>query len=178
MTMSSDERGALLARYRDGAAEFEAAVADVTDAELDAHPFEGEWSVREIAHHLADGELMSAIRLRRLVAEDDPVIVGYEERTFTDRLHSTERPIATSLAAAASARASTLTILECLSDEEWGRTGTHSEMGAYSVERWLAGVCEPPAGACGSGSTAARRAPDRSRLTPPGDRPQNRRRLT
>ena len=93
--------------------------------------------MREIAHHLADGELSSAIRLRRLIAEDDPVIVGYDERTFTDRLHSTERPIATSLAAAAAARASTLTILECLTDEEWARTGTHSEMGAYSVERWL-----------------------------------------
>ena len=137
MTMSSADRRALLARYRDGAAEFAAAVADVTDAELDAHPFEGEWSVREIAHHLADGELMSAIRLRRLIAEDDPLIVGYEERTFTDRLHSTERPIASSLDAAAAARASTLTILECLTDDEWARTGTHSEMGAYSVERWL-----------------------------------------
>ena len=65
MTMSSAERGALLVRYRDGAAEFEAAVADVAPAELDAHPIAGEWSVREIAHHLADGELNSAIRLRR-----------------------------------------------------------------------------------------------------------------
>ena len=66
---------------------------------------------------------MSAIRLRRLVAEDDPVIVGYDERTFTDRLHSTERPIAASIEAASAARASTLTILECLTDEEWARTG-------------------------------------------------------
>lgn len=144
MTMSSDERRALLVRYRDGAAEFEAAVADVAPAELDAHPIAGEWSVREIAHHLADGELNSAIRLRRLIAEDEPAILGYDERTFTDRLHSMERPIATSLEAAAAARASTLTILECLTDEEWARTGTHSEMGAYSVERWLQAYANHP----------------------------------
>jgi DinB superfamily len=137
MPMTRDERDALLVRYRDGAAEFAAAVADVTEPELDAHPIEGEWSIREIAHHLADGELTSAVRLRRLIAEDDAAILGYDERSFTDRLHATERPIASSVEAATAARASTLSILECLTDDEWKRTGTHSESGAYGVERWL-----------------------------------------
>ena len=57
--------------------------------------------------------------------------------TFVRRLHVTDRPIASSIDAAAAARASTLTILECLTDDEWRRTGTHSESGAYGVERWL-----------------------------------------
>ena len=60
MPMTREERDALLVRYRDGAAEFRPAVADVTDAELDDDPIEGEWTVREIAHHLADSELTSA----------------------------------------------------------------------------------------------------------------------
>ena len=76
MPMTREERDALLVRYRDGAAEFRAAMADVTDAELDARPIEGEWTVREIAHHLADSELNSAIRLRRLIAEDEPRPAG------------------------------------------------------------------------------------------------------
>jgi hypothetical protein len=137
MAMTLERRDALLARYRDGAAAFAAAVAEVTASELDAHPVEGEWSIREIGHHLADGELTSAVRLRRLIAEDDPAILGYDERSFTDRLHATERSIESSLEAAAAARASTLTILERLTDDEWRRTGTHSESGAYGVERWL-----------------------------------------
>ena len=137
MSMAHEERDALLARYRDGAAEFAAAVAGVTASELDAHPVEGEWSIREIAHHLADSELTSAVRLRRLIAEDDAAILGYDERSFTDRLHASERSIGSSLEAAAAARASTLSILECLTDDEWTRTGTHSESGAYGVERWL-----------------------------------------
>ena len=69
--------------------------------------------MREIAHHLADSELNSAVRLRRLIAEDDAAIQGYDERTFMRRLHATERPIASSIEAAAAARASTLSILEC-----------------------------------------------------------------
>ena len=137
MSMTREERDALLIRYRDGAAEFAAAVAGVTASDLDAHPIEGEWSIREIAHHLADSELTSAVRLRRLIAEDNAAIEGYDERSFTDRLHASERSIGSSLEAAAAARASTLSILECLTDDEWTRTGTHSESGAYGVERWL-----------------------------------------
>ena len=125
MPMTREERDALLVRYRHGAAEFRAAMADVTDAELDERAIEGEWTVREIAHHLADSELNSAIRLRRLIAEDDPVLQGYDEMTFVRRLHVTDRPIASSIEAAAAARASTLTILEALTEGEWTRTGTH-----------------------------------------------------
>src|SRR5215204_1052447 len=129
MPMTPGERGALMVRYRDGAAEFRAAMADVEDDELDERPLEGEWSVREIAHHLADGELNSAVRLRRLIAEDEPVLPNYDEVAFAQRLHYPRRPIATSLAAVAAARASTLTILQQLSEGEWARTGTHSTRG-------------------------------------------------
>ena len=144
MPMTREERDALVVRYRDGAAEFRAAMADVTDAELDERPIDGEWTVREIAHHLADGELNSAIRLRRLIAEEDPVLQGYDEMTFVRRLHVTDRPIASSIDAAAAARASTLTILEALTEDEWTRTGTHSEQGPYSVEAWLLDYANHP----------------------------------
>jgi hypothetical protein len=137
MTLTPEERATLLARYRVGAAAFEAAVADVTAAELDAHPNEGEWSVREIAHHLCDGELNSAIRLRRLIAEDEPVIVGYDEMEFSRRLHYPERPIGSSIAAMRAARESTFSILEAMTEAEWARTGTHTERGPYSVDTWL-----------------------------------------
>jgi len=40
---------------------------------VDARPALGKWSAREIVHHLADSEMTSAIRLRRLIAEERPV---------------------------------------------------------------------------------------------------------
>jgi hypothetical protein len=144
MPMTREERDALMVRYRDGADAFRAALADVADAELDERPIEDEWTVREIAHHLADSELNSAVRLRRLIAEDEPVLQGYDEATFVQRLHVTQRPIASSIDAAAAARASTLTILETLTDDEWARTGTHAEQGPYSVEAWLLDYADHP----------------------------------
>jgi hypothetical protein len=144
MPMTPDERDALMVRYRDGAAAFRAAMADVEDGELDKRPLEGEWTVREIAHRLADSELTSAVRLRRLIAEDVPILQGYDEATFVRRLHVTDRPIGSSIAAAEAARASTLTILEALTDDEWTRTGTHAEQGSYSVEAWLMDYADHP----------------------------------
>ena len=79
----------------------------------------------------------SAIRLRRLVAEDDPVLPGYDEGEYARRLHYAERAIGPSLAALTAARAATLDLLECLSEDEWARTGTHTEQGPYSVTAWL-----------------------------------------
>ena len=142
--MTPEERQTLVERYRDGAAAFREALADVADAELDERPIEGEWTVREIAHHLADSELNSAVRLRRLIAEDEPVLQGYDEATFVRRLHVTERPIGSSIDAAEAARASTLTILEALTAAEWTRTGTHAEQGPYSVEAWLLDYANHP----------------------------------
>ena len=80
--------------------------------------------------------MTSAIRLRRLIAEDAPVIVGYDQEEYARRLYY-DRPIEASLDAFRAARACTVELLERLTPEQWLRAGTHSETGAYSVERWL-----------------------------------------
>ena len=144
MPMTRAERDALVARYRSAADDFRDAIADVTEAELDETGIDGEGTVRAIAHHLADSELASAIRLRRLIAEDEPLIQGYDEAAYVRRLHVTARPIASSVDAAAAARASSLTILETLTEDEWTRTGRHSESGDYSVEDWLRTYADHP----------------------------------
>ena len=80
--------------------------------------------------------MTSAIRLRRLIAEENPTIVGYDQEAFATRLYY-DRPIAGSLEAFRWARVTTAEILDRLTDAEWARAGTHSESGPYPVERWL-----------------------------------------
>jgi hypothetical protein len=142
--LGADGRDALLERYRTGADVFEAVVAGAAPAELDARPFEGEWTVREIAHHLCDGELNSAIRIRRLIAEDEPVLAGYDENAFARLLHYGKREIAPSLAAMRAARDATYGLLLALTEDEWRRTGTHTEQGPYSVGAWLRDYANHP----------------------------------
>jgi hypothetical protein len=133
--VDSEQRKQLIERYRDGHRAVTNAFEGLREDELDRSA-SGEWTPRMIAHHLADSEMTSAIRLRRLIAEDNPVIHGYDEVQFASRLTS-DRPIEPSLEAMRWARESTAQILERLTDEDWSRAGTHSESGRYSVEDWL-----------------------------------------
>lgn len=135
--MDRSERAALIERYRTGTAAVADALAGITDEELDRQPADPSgWTARAVSHHLADSEAMAYIRLRRLIAEDDPLIAGYDEPEWARRLHY-DRPIASSLAVLAAVRAASLELLERLADAEWERTGTHSESGAYGVGQWL-----------------------------------------
>jgi hypothetical protein len=135
MKLEADERKALIQRYRDGHRVVADALQGLSDEELDRSP-SGEWTPRAIVHHLADSEMTSAIRLRRLIAEDNPTIQGYDEEQFASKLTS-DRPIQPSLEAMRWARESTAQILERLSQDDWLRAGTHTESGPYSVEDWL-----------------------------------------
>jgi hypothetical protein len=133
--MDPIERTSLVKRYKDGHRAVVDALRGVTDEELDRSA-SGEWTPRQIAHHLADSEMMSAVRLRRLITEESPVIDGYDEADFAKKL-TYDRPIAPSLEAMRYARESTAQILDRLSEADWQRPGTHTESGPYSVERWL-----------------------------------------
>jgi len=130
------DRGALLDRFRTGYADVEAALAGITDRELDRPVPNGGWTARQIAHHLADSEAMAYIRLRRLIAEDEPMIQGYDEPEWARRLHY-DRPIGSSLAVLRAVREASLALLERLTPAEWVRRGMHSESGEYTVDDWL-----------------------------------------
>jgi hypothetical protein len=130
------DRAGLLDRFRTGYADVEDALAGATDEDLDRPAPDGGWTARQVIHHLADSEATAYVRLRRLIAEDEPMIAGYDEPEYARRLHY-GRPIASSLAVLKAVRDASLELLETLTPEEWKRQGTHSESGPYSVERWL-----------------------------------------
>jgi hypothetical protein len=134
--VDADRRTLLLDRYRRGPALVAAALDGLTDEDLDARPSPGEWSAREVVHHLADSETTSGIRLRRLVVEDEPFIPAYDEAEWARRLHY-DRPIETSLALFTAVRAATASLLDALADADFERAGTHEESGPYGVATWL-----------------------------------------
>ena len=134
--MDTDERNALIAQYKDGYSAVAEALVKITPEELDARPSPNAWTAREIVHHLADSEMTSAIRLRRLLAEQAPEIHGYDQEEFARRLHY-ERPHHSSLELFRYARLATAELLDCLEPADWLREGTHTESGRYTVETWL-----------------------------------------
>lgn len=134
--MTDQERKALIDKYKDGYRAVAEALRGASDGDLDAHPAPNKWSAREIVHHLADSEMTSALRLRKLLAEERPAITGYDQDEFARKLHY-DRPYQPSLEAFKYARETTAQILERMTPAEWAREGTHSEHGRYTVESWL-----------------------------------------
>jgi hypothetical protein len=134
--MDKAQRDTLIAQYKDGYRVVAEALVGATDEELDGRPAPGKWSAREVVHHLADSEMTAAVRLRILVAVDNPALVGFDQEEFARRLYY-DRPTEASIEAFKSARRTTAEILDRMTDAEWGREGTHTEHGRYTVERWL-----------------------------------------
>jgi hypothetical protein len=134
--MEREEREQLIAQYKDGYRVVSEALVKISAEELDAHPAPGKWSAREIVHHLADSEMTAAVRFRLLLAEDRPAIKGYDQDEFARRLHY-ERPHEASLELFRAARADTAELMACLSEADWLREGTHSEVGRFGLDTWL-----------------------------------------
>ena len=134
--MTPAERAALVETYSAGYGAVQAALAEAGPGRLDTAA-DGGWTPRQVVHHLADSEMTSAIRLRRLLAEDDPVIAGYDEAAFARVLRYAERPVEAALRALEASRATTAELLGLLTEDEWARAGTHTESGPFGVEDWL-----------------------------------------
>ena len=134
--MEAKERERLIALYRDGYRAIVEALHGADEEALAFRPGPGKWSAREIVHHLADSEMTAAVRLRWLLAIDRPTIQGYDQNAFAARLHY-DRPHEASLEAFRYARECTAQLLECLTEDEWLREGSHTEVGTFGVVQWL-----------------------------------------
>lgn len=135
--MTKEERAELILKYKAGFTEVLNALEDFPSEQLTSHPLPGKWSACEIVHHLADSESTAAIRLRRLLVEDSPVIQSYDQDQFAARLAYNEREMAPALQAFESARTTTSQLLDRMNEDDWKREGTHTESGRYSAEDWL-----------------------------------------
>ena len=135
--MTAQERQELISKYKDGYEEVRQSLDGFPTNSLTAHPISGKWSAAEIVHHLADSETTSALRLRRLLVEDHPLIEGYDQEAYAARLDYNKRDIAPALEAFGAARATTAQLFDLMSNEDWQREGAHSESGAYTPEDWL-----------------------------------------
>ena len=135
--MTPNDRKALISQYAAGYDEVMRSLESFPTEALTARPLSGKWSACEIIQHLADSEMTSAIRLRRLLAEDRPVIQSYDQDSYATRLHYNERDIQPALEAFRGARATTAQLLVEMTEEDWRREGWHTENGAYTPEHWL-----------------------------------------
>jgi hypothetical protein len=133
----------LIARYRQGLAGFDPRLFELGDEQMDMaflpEAGVGRWPVRVLVGHLADAELAYTHRLRRAVAEDQPLLSAWDENAFVDAgLYADGRqPVAAFIAVIHTLRRWTAEWLMTLTPGELSRQALHPERGPESVREML-----------------------------------------
>jgi hypothetical protein len=109
---------------------------------LRMRPFDGKWSPNEIIGHLADGEWVYGYRLRLILCEDNPAIIGTNQDAWVAAQEHNEREPAELVEIFRIMRQFNLTLWKAISPANLARTGQHNERGPESLGvmmRMLAG---------------------------------------
>lgn len=69
----------LIDRYSAGGAILAYAVAGLTVEQETAQPGPGAWSMAQLAAHLLDSDLVYADRMKRVIAEEEPTLLAFDE---------------------------------------------------------------------------------------------------
>lgn len=127
----------LIGGYAAGAVKLHDAVRGLSDAQLDAVPIAGTWSIRTIVVHLLHAEIFLVARMLQTAAEENPTVMNWDENAFTGRLHYEAVPLEPALATIDGLRATTAATLRTLDDADFARPATHSVAGPMTLADFL-----------------------------------------
>jgi hypothetical protein len=130
----------LIDSYLAGVQTLRDAVAGMTREQLLARPVAGKWSTLEVVCHLADFEPILADRIKRVIAEDRPALLGADETRFAATLAYHQRELEEELAIVEKTRRQMARILRTLPEEALSRVGVHNERGPRTLEQLLGGA--------------------------------------
>jgi uncharacterized damage-inducible protein DinB len=128
---------ALIDEYLAGGERLRRSAAGMTLEQLKARPVPGKWSTLEVVCHLADSEQAWCHRFKRVIAEDRPLLIGYDESRFAATLAYHDRDLEEELASFDGMRRQMARVLRALPESAWSRQGVHSERGLMSLDEMV-----------------------------------------
>ena len=132
----------LIHRYEQGATAPARAIDGLSREQLTAFPIPNTWSIQQVILHLMDSDLIASERMKRTIAMDRPLILGYDETLFTQRLHYHDQDPHAAAELFRLNRTMTASLLRALPAEAWARTLIHSERGLETLEHLVRGYCD------------------------------------
>ena len=90
-------------------------------------------TIAQVLVHLQDAETAFADRVRRIVAEENPPLMAWDENKFVERLKYDEQSAEDAAALIGLLRRQLTRVLRKLSDADCQRAGQHSQAGRQTV---------------------------------------------
>ena len=119
--------------YERGAQVPARAIEGLADADVDATPIPGTWSIRQIVVHLLESELAAVHRMRRIAGENVPLLIAYDESALATNLHYERCDLTLVTRMFADLRLFTAAWLRTMPPEAFTRVGIHNQRGKISL---------------------------------------------
>jgi len=128
--------------YAHGGEKLALAVRGLTKEDLLAPPPQdepsvGKWTIQQVVLHLADCEGVFADRVKRLISEDNPTLLAFDENKWAAALHYAAQSAEDAVRQVELARKQLGAVLGQLPESAFQRSGTHSEAGKVTLEQVL-----------------------------------------
>jgi uncharacterized damage-inducible protein DinB len=117
--------------------ELRRAVSGLSPEQLDTPYREGGWTVRQLAHHLADSHMNAFIRWKLALTESSPTIKPYDQDEWVTTADVTDADVEPSLTLVEGLHARWTKLLSSLSPSDFAREFNHPESGVTTLDRQL-----------------------------------------
>lgn len=132
------ERTAAMAAIAEAPARLREAVAGLTQEQLDTPYREGGWTVRQVVHHMPDSHLQAYQRCKRVLTEEEPTILPYDEKLWAELPEARTAPLEPSLALLEALHRRWELALRAMAPADWQRMLVHLESGRQSLGQLIA----------------------------------------
>jgi hypothetical protein len=112
-------------------------VAGVSPQVMRARPFAGKWTPNEILGHLLDAEWVFGYRLRAILCDDKPTIIGMDQEKWVARQQHNDREPAELVEAFTALRRQNVALWKRMTPSDLARSGQHNERGEESLATML-----------------------------------------
>jgi DinB superfamily len=103
-----------------------AAVDGLSEDEMQRPEREGKWSIAQVIAHLAQFEMIVALRIRIILTADTPPLIAFDQERWARDVYRGE-PVSELIEQLAFIRGMNLKFLSRLTDDEWNRAGIHPQ---------------------------------------------------
>jgi len=136
--VSPEARRARIETIRELPAKMRAAVAGLSDEQLETPYRPNGWTLRQTVHHVADSHINSMIRFKLALTEDEvPTIIPYQQERWAE-LGDSRLPVEVSLGLLDALHTRWTALLETMSDDDYQKTFIHPHTGEWTLEGTLA----------------------------------------
>ncbi|KQL45766.1 hypothetical protein AN963_12000 [Brevibacillus choshinensis] len=127
----------LIEEYGHGYTMLRQVIEGLSEEALRFKPAPDKWSIHQILIHVTDSEILSTHRLKKVLAEEEPLLISFDQNAWANNLGYDLLDREQALLLFQMLRSSMQTILVHLTSEQSERVGVYADAGRFTFTQLL-----------------------------------------